>query len=295
MKRKLTIALTVVLFLGLVVLYVAEKTVRRQNTEELVATNNTIQELENERAELEQQMDIVAGKQYATLCFNVADEQLYSSIYPLLKKQGIKGTIILRNNQLPGNKYAIPVQDFLNLMDAGWYSAISLSRSDGETDDEWKSHVEAYMQQLQERTGITPIIYCFPEGSCSAAEAEILEELGFETVLCHKFNDSLESSGLQFVKLYPYNAKTLNELLAKTDGYCGLEVWVDWVDSTQENLRYSKKNLKTLLESDTIQIQNLDSLRRQNSLDAEAAAGINAADVETRLAEIEAELEDLYQ
>lgn len=295
MKRNLIIALTVVLFLGSVALYVAEKTIRRQNTEMLTATNETVRELEDERTELEQQLEIVAGKQYATLCFNVADEQLYSAIYPMLKKQGIKGTIILRNNQLPGNKYAIPVQDFLNLMDAGWYSAISLSRADGETDEEWKSHVEAYMQQLQERTGIQPIVYCFPEGSCSTAEAEILEELGFETVLCHKFNDALESSGLQFVKLYPYNANTLNELLAKTDGFCGLEVWVDWVDSTQKNLRYSKKDLKALLESDTIQIQNLDSLKRQSSSDIEKAADISEEEVRARLTEIEEELEQLYQ
>ena len=231
----------------------------------------------------------------ATLCFNVADEQLYSEIYPILEEQDLTGIIILRNDQLPGDKYAIPVQDFLNLLQAGWNSAISLSRPQGESDEAWKSRVQTYMQKLQKRTGIKTKIYCFPEGACSEPEAKILEELGFETVLCHKLNDSLDSENLKIIKLYPYHAKALRKFLTKTDGYCGVEVWVDWIDDTPKNLRYHEDTLRDLLSSDVIQIDSLDELEKQTATAFEELPDGDEGTARDRLAEIEDQLERLYQ
>ena len=148
MKKTLLAFLSVLVLGTLVALFGVQKTVNGRLSDDLKETNKVIRELENEKSGLEKQLGVSLDKLNATLCFSVADEQLYSEIYPILEEQDLTGVIILRNDQLPGDKYAIPVQDFLNLLQAGWSSAISLSRPQGESDEAWKSRVQTYMQKL---------------------------------------------------------------------------------------------------------------------------------------------------
>lgn len=295
-KKGPIIGLSILVLIGLIVLFVVQFIVGEQNSQELKLTNETIEELKKEKQRLEKQNGTEkdgAEENSAVLCFNVADEQLYSEIYPLLKEQDKTGIIILRNGQLPGDTYAIPAEDFYNLMQENWSCAISLERG-LESDEEWRQNLESYCQQVQQRVGVIPTIYCVPEGSCSQEEAEILEEIGFETVLVHKENTALESQNLQFIKLYPYHAQSLMKFLSQTNGDCGLEVWVDWVEETKNNLRYSEEDLKELLQNDEIQIQNLDSLKQQSSSNGDEVTG-SEEEVNARLTEIEEELERLQK
>lgn len=295
-----------ILVLALVVatgiIFVFQTSRDNQITQQMRETNVSIQELKAEKdalneklAEIEQTENTTEGDkqisqaQPVVLCVNSAAASVYSDIYPAMREAEQVGILILRDNVLPGNSNTMSVKEFLEMMDQGWEFAISLTRTADETDDAWQTRIEAYQTRLQQRVAMVPHVYCFAEGGCSEKQAEILKEQGMNTILVHEATTEMQE--FKVIQLLPYQQDNLAAAISGIDGYCGLEVG----DNADELSAYSAEAFQNLLNSELIQLKNLDTLEKIVPKESEQADQYNDPEsIRSRLKEIEAEIDALY-
>lgn len=278
----------------------AERDALEGRLEELMAAETNPGEAEEQTAQpdgtVEQQ------SQPVLLCLNALGKETYSELYPRLTEAGVTGVLILREGRLPGDNRMLSVQEFLEMVDSGWSFAISLESSSDADSDDWQGEVEDYIDRLQRRVGLTPELYCFPEGGCSENEIQFLQEQGIHTVLTHQ---PVELYGqVRAITLFPYRMQTLQEDIFGLNGYCGLEMWVNWPDETDLALRYSEQGLTELLSDTSLQLLGLEELQPVQESPLPESEDIEEEEPETdkqideirnRLADIQAEMDALYR
>lgn len=315
LKKIGTFLLAAALVVGLVFVYLSQKNNQRDNAQQLKSANIAIQELEAERDTLTAQLEELeaetgdestevqeveqAAAPQAVFCLNTVTEQTYTEVYPALHEKGITGILILRNGQLPGDNYCLTVEQFLEMIDDGWSFGISLQKDADRTDESWQNEIELYMSNLKQRTDLTPAIYCFAEGGCTASEAGILIEEGFDTVLVHEQVVS-EYDELKIIRLFSYAQEDLTDTLSSMEGYCGLEMWIGWSSSTEEDVRYYSDQFNELLDLDAVQLTCLEDLmpvvaQAEESEQTEDRSYTDADSIRRRLAQIEEEIKSLYK
>lgn len=261
---------------------------------QLKQDNLEIQQLLNEKAQLEVQTEENAqqetieeqtGIPEAVLCFNSLNQNFYTEVYPAVNEKVDSGILVLENGKLPGDNNYIPTEDFCELIDSGWVYAISLERA--ADDSQWKANIENYLNVLSNRVPQKTTVYYLPSGSCSEEDAQILKEYGFDTVLCHEETTAKTVGELNVVQLLGYNDSTTINSVAASEGYCGLEIWVNWNTSIRTRVRYTETALQTLLDNNAITLKGMDDL-----LSSESVSGSKTP--EERITEIDQRLDDLY-
>lgn len=263
-------------------------------SEQLEQDNIQIQQLKNERSQLEKEVaeteqQDTAEKDSETpgalLCFNSIDQKFYTEIYPVVKEYGDFGILVLDTNKLPGDSNYITAQELSELVEKGWSCAISLDRN--ADDSQWKANIENYLNRLSSKTSVKPTVYYLPSGSCNENDAQILKEYGFTTVLCHEQSMANTVGGINIVQLFGYNdTATISSVLA-SENSCGLEIWVNWNQSTRTRVRYTSTALQNLLNNSMIKFQSLEDL-----LDTDIVSETQTP--KERIAEIDAQIHDLY-
>lgn len=263
-------------------------------SEQLKQDNLEIQQLLNEKAQLEVQTEENAqpetieeqtGIPEAVLCFNSLNQNFYTEVYPAVNEKVDSGILVLENGKLPGDNNYISTQEFSELIDSGWVYAISLERT--ADDSQWQANIENYLNALSNRVSQKPTVYYLPSGSCSESDAQTLKEFGFETVLCHEGTTAKTVGELNVVQLLGYNDATTISSVSASEGYCGLEIWINWDRSIRTRVRYTATALQTLLDSDAITLKGLDDLFHSESVSKSKTP-------EERISEIDQQLDDLY-
>lgn len=295
MRKVFLIIGCIILAGGLVALDCWQGYTNAQVSEQLKQDNIQIQQLTNERSQLEKQIEEGVqqetvqedtGIPEAVLCFNSLNQNFYTEIYPVVKEKVDSGILVLDNGKLPGDNDYISTEEFSELIDNGWDYAISLQKA--ADDSQWQTDIQNYLDALSARVSAKPTVYYLPSGSCSESDAQILQSLGFETVLCHEETAASTVGELNIVQLYGYNDPTTISSVSTNEGNCGLEVWVSWDNSIRTRVRYTETALQSLLNNGTITFKGLDDLFSEEEVSVSQTP-------EERIAEIDQLLDELYR
>ena len=102
---------------------------QERTSEQLKQDNAEIQQLLNEKSQLEKKLEETAQQETtqetqeisgAVLCFHSLDESFYTEIYPVVKEKVDSGILILEDGKLPGDNDYISAQAFSELIEDGW-------------------------------------------------------------------------------------------------------------------------------------------------------------------------------
>lgn len=154
--------------------------------------------LEHEKTTLQQQLYRLEGNLIDTLpCASTMtvtvlrlDSALYDTIFPIFSGTSeyvsgnfpiaLTGTICLSADELPGGEGNITFDEYCEMIDSGWTSALFISASDA-------SNIEGYIQRMSSLLhdmGIDmPDTACFANGAYSTSYDNTLSELGIEYVI----------------------------------------------------------------------------------------------------------------
>ncbi len=139
---------------------------------------------------------------YLVLFFDSVDTNLIESVYPLLEKNGMKGTIVLCDGRIPGEEGNISREDFDFLLSEGWDYAIGYSNEvDLSADNAAEllaSYLDDYMTRLEEADIAVPFTYCFARGEYHKKFAPVLKERGFKVV--RHYGETGENFGGEYLE-----------------------------------------------------------------------------------------------
>lgn len=113
--------------------------------------------------------------------FTELDEQVYTLCYPIMQEYEYTGTLALSPNQFPGQEGCMTVEQFQELMNAGW--EICITWQTGTDTDKWWPNLQNKLTVL----GVEPgqVLY-FPKGTYNADLDATIQELGFSIAVISK-------------------------------------------------------------------------------------------------------------
>ena len=141
-----------------------------------------IDKWERELAELnEEYRNLTEPKATTQIFFTDLNEQVYSICYPILKRKGYTGTLILSSEQFPGEEGSMTLEQFRNLIADGWKVCIGWPKE--ATANDWWTSLKQKMDASQiERSSM---IY-FPHGSYNSELDSKIQKMGFSIVISEK-------------------------------------------------------------------------------------------------------------
>ena len=113
--------------------------------------------------------------------FTDLSEKVYSECYPIMKEYEYTGTLTLSAKQLPGEEGCMTVDQFKELIDAGWQVAITWQK--GAAPKQWWPNLQNRLTVL----GIegSEVVY-FPHDTYDAKLDATMQELGFSVAVVNK-------------------------------------------------------------------------------------------------------------
>lgn len=118
--------------------------------------------------------------------FTELNEQVYSQCYPIMKEYEYTGTLAVSESQFPGEEGCMTVEQFRELIDAGWDICIT-----------WQTEqdVKKWWPNLQNKLtvlGVEPgqVVY-FPKGTYRAELDTTIQELGFSIAVSSKADEEI--------------------------------------------------------------------------------------------------------
>lgn len=113
--------------------------------------------------------------------FTELDEQVYTLCYPIMQEYEYTGTLALSPEQFPGEEGCMTVEQFRELIDAGW--EICITWQTGADVNQWWPNLQNKLTVLGVESG--QVLY-FPKGTYSADLDASIQELGFSVAVISK-------------------------------------------------------------------------------------------------------------
>lgn len=188
MKRAVVIA-TLILMAGLGIFLWSIKRDEREQNAVYVKWNEERRPLEVKKKKLERELsnltvEYEADKQpkgTTQLLFTDIDERVYSVCYPTMKNFEFTGILVLSGTRLPGTEGCISVEQFRELIEAGW--SICIQWEGKNSVNRWWPAMQSSLNELHVDAGST--IY-FPKGSYEAGLDARVQQMGFSIVISEK-------------------------------------------------------------------------------------------------------------
>ena len=140
------------------------------------------EKLEKELSELNREyQNFTMPKATTQFLFAELDPKLYSACYPLMKKMGYTGTLILSSTQLPGMEGCISTEQFQELVNDGW--DVCVQWDDGQSVSRWWPKLQAELTKLKIKVG--KAVY-FPKGTYRTELDKNIQQMGFSIAICEK-------------------------------------------------------------------------------------------------------------
>ena len=136
--------------------------------------------LQQEMTSLEEEYTFkIKGTGTAEVIFTQPDVRVYEEAYPIMQEYGYIGVLAVSEQQFPGTEGNMSLEQFQELMNAGWTTCIIWNGAD------MSSWLEALSVKLQE-TGVpgSSVMY-FPSETYSDEYDEILLAYGFTAAVHH--------------------------------------------------------------------------------------------------------------
>lgn len=186
MAKKIIYIVTLVLAIGLCALMIGTK-VKEDKTaaryEELNAQRRPFAvkkaKLEQELVDLEQAYEVEVEPNAVTqVVFPELDEQVYSACYPIMKEYNYVGTLSLSLTEFPGEPGCMSVEQFQELLDAGW--GICITWQTQTSHSQWLPQLQSKLTALEVEQ--EQAVY-FPKGTYSADLDETIQQAGFSIAI----------------------------------------------------------------------------------------------------------------
>lgn len=184
--KKIVLAVTIVLIAGLGIFL---WTVNREDQAKDVAYETWMdmrRPLEVQKENLEQELknleqdynDYTKPKATTQVLFTDLNEQVYSVCYPIMQEFEYTGTLVLSSTQLPGKEGCMSVEQFQELIEAGWNTCIQW---EGTSVNRWWNALKKELEKLNIQQGQE--IY-FPRDTYSESLDSRVSQMGFSIVIC---------------------------------------------------------------------------------------------------------------
>lgn len=189
MNKKIIPIVTVVLAIGLFV-FVWGVQKQENNTaaqqEELYEQRRPLavkqEQLKQELESLEKEYErSKSPNAVAQVLFTELNEQVYTQCYPIMKEYEYTGTLAVSETQLPGEEGCMTIEQFRELMDAGWDVCITWQTE--KNVKRWWSNLQNKLTVLGIEAGT--VVY-FPQGTYRTEMDAIMQELGFSIAVINK-------------------------------------------------------------------------------------------------------------
>ena len=188
MLKKIVIAMTVVLAIGLGVFLVYNQKMEEKQLEKYEDQVDELRPLNVKKGELEQQIETLdktyeinrTPKATVQVIFTCLESDVYNVCYPIMDEFEYTGILALAWNQLPGMEGLISVEEFKELIDKGWEICI---KWDVQTPlATWWPQVENFF--VEQGLEMTKIAY-FVTGAYTTGVDAQLQEKGMEVMYHH--------------------------------------------------------------------------------------------------------------
>lgn len=170
------------------ILFWQNKSTNQQRAQLLKQMNMELSPLEQQRSELMLEMRRlnetyeITKNGYPTVSVVQTDlnEAIYRGSFNAWQKQEIPCVLALSDTQFPGAPSCITLEEFEEMMNAGWSCCIAW---DGQA--ELKEYVKSMKQKLREIGLEMPKALYFADGACTSDTTKLAYWLGFDTVIHH--------------------------------------------------------------------------------------------------------------
>lgn len=188
MAKKIGIAVTIVLLLILGVLLFREDKVTGERDAYYAKREKKLKPLDEEKKKAEKELKElteeyerqIVGTGSVILVFTGMKEEVYTEIYPIMKKYGYTGVLTLSSNQFPGLDGCMSIEQFQELMGAGWTTCVAWEGVP--SNGGWLYALTKKM----EAAGIarSDVMY-FPRDTYAVEDDALLQTLGFTVAVHH--------------------------------------------------------------------------------------------------------------
>ncbi|MGN1014142.1 MAG: polysaccharide deacetylase family protein [Butyricicoccus sp.] len=194
MKKYILLICNIAMVLVLAGLFWNQSAHQADVTRQLQQDKETLAELEREQEELENQLhpqrddeseQETLDKPQILLCFKNGSGVLTEMILPDMEQLGLDAVFLLEPQVLPDDSGVLSTEECKTLLEAGWQCGISMEETE-ETqydDTNWETALEEYLDQLKDKLGKRPRVYCFGSGEYSRDREDILRDKGFTLFL----------------------------------------------------------------------------------------------------------------
>ena len=286
-----------------------EAAIHKEWSEKRLPLSVKKEQLEQQIKNLEEQYKTdVQPKGSTVILFTDLNHQIYNLCFPIMKKYEVIGTLALSKNQLPGKDGCITMNEFRELMAAGWSTCVRWDKNSSV--EQWWPAFEKDLRSL----GIEPgkVMY-FPLNTYEKSADAKLQKLGFTTAVCEKPDEESPltltyEEGIWHVGAMGFMGSQPKNWLRDAAAQDANVIYL--VNFTEPNKMYEQDSFVGMMQtfdlyraSGTLILGTMDELREHYRLRAlgmnkeneqkfnEAKAGLEEelADVKKKLAELDAQ------
>lgn len=188
MKKRNILIIAIVALVGLIIfLGVTKKAEEKEAAKQAKIEKESLPyNVEKEKLQVEME-DLEAKyqseqKKKSTIQFLFTDikEEMYKNCYPKMKENGFVGILALSNQQLPGKTGCITVEQFQELIKAGW--TVCVKWDEKSSVNQWWPNLQKSIKDL----GVQPECIYVPAGTYNTKLDSTIQKMGFSIVICGK-------------------------------------------------------------------------------------------------------------
>lgn len=155
--------------------------------EELTSLSAEKIQIESERgAKIEEYEKTIGGYANVVLFFDNITENVYDVVYPMMNKYAMRGVMVMKDGELPGDEDTISKNHYDKMIKAGWETAmggnggVDMLSSDAEA--QFARYLDSYIKKIEQAGYSVPTTYCFEDYEYDEKFLEPLRERGFTAV-----------------------------------------------------------------------------------------------------------------
>jgi len=313
MIKKVAFVLTAVLLIGLgTFLWKTNKEEAKIN-ERLEKMSEEQRPLKVEQKKLEQQLEDLKDtyeedklpRGTTQLVFTDLSDQIYKVCYPIMKEYDFTGVLVVTNGQMPGDEGCMSESNFKELIKEGW--TICIEWDEQILKNKWWNDIRKSLKALDMEPG--NVVY-FPEGTYDAKYDTIAQQRGFSIIMIEKTEEEnpiqpQNEDGIWHIGAIGFMTSQPKNWLKQAVAEDGNVSYL--VSFSQENQLYNETSFKGMMSafneycgSGDLMVSGVVDARehyiaRTGGLapEVEAKYQQEKSALETRLAEIETELQEI--
>lgn len=174
--------------------------------------------------------------------------ELYTEMFPLMKEHGIKGTVVLYKNRLPGSEGAITEEQFAEIISEGYSVVPAWSEDDGDTG------IDSVVQWIKDHGYTLGTVVLIDEKNYTQEREDLIVSAGYNTIvrdLDGEKNNAITTGDVEEVwriSAMGYKGKSSKTVLDNAIKAKGHLIYTVGFDAEDESEMYNVGSLANMLE-----------------------------------------------